>query len=59
MVCENYEKCNNFANFDNAIEYDEGKFIKTLIYCNSCYSTEVQKQDLLSCNGIEKIKVGE
>ena len=57
MVCENYEHCHNFASFENSIEYDEGYFIKTLIYCSSCYSTEIQKRDLLSNNGVTKLSI--
>lgn len=57
MVCENYEHCHNFASFDNSIEYDEGYFIKTLIYCSSCYATEIQKRDLLSNNGVTQISI--
>jgi len=57
MVCEHYENCGNFASFDNSIEYDEGQFIKTLIYCSSCYSTEIQKRDLLSNNGVQQLSI--
>jgi hypothetical protein len=57
MVCDNYENCGNFASFENSIEYDEGQFIKTLIFCSSCYSTEIKKRDLLSNNGVQQLSI--
>ena len=44
MVCNNYEECGNFANFDCQIEYDEGAFIKTLIFCEACFLSEKAKE---------------
>ena len=62
MICENFDTgCENWANIDNGVETNDGKFIQTKYYCNDCYpnakAVAIQKADILSNAGVIKLKI--